>query len=86
MSELKTNLRTSFYIATNSGYVCSDYVVALEKWDDENTKLEIIRGGNYFATAKIDAPLETIAALFEENGYKFIRKDDIAARTKVPAP
>lgn len=87
MSESKTNLRTSFYIATKDrGYICSDYVVGISEVTSDTTRLDIIRGGDYFASANVDAPLETVAALFEENGYKFIRKDDIAARIKVPAP
>lgn len=87
MSEAKNVLRTSFFIATKDrGYVSSDHVVCLRVNGQNATSLDLMRGGDYYATATIEAPLEIITALFEENGYRFIRADAIDARKKSPAP
>lgn len=87
MIENKFNIRTSFYIATTEGYVSSDFVVGIKKDGEEKTRLQLLRGGDYFASATVDAPVEDVLAVFAENGYKIISDESLKAmRNKESAP
>jgi hypothetical protein len=89
MSEIKSNMRTSFYIATTEGYISSDFVVGIKKDGEEKTRLQILRGGDYFASATVEAPADDVLAVFEENGYKIISDENLKAMRKketAPAP